>query len=869
MPLSPGQSLGHYEIISRIGAGGMGEVYKARDPRLDRFVAIKVLPDHIAKREDLRQRFEREARAVASLNHPNICVLHDIGSQDGTDFMVMEYLEGETLAARIGKGALPLDQTLKYAMQTADALDRAHQAGVTHRDVKPPNIMLTRDGVKMLDFGLAKSAAKVGPTEETLTAALTTEGSILGTPQYMAPEQFAGKEADARCDIWAFGAVLYEMVTGEKAFQGKNYASLMGSILSMEPAPMSVKSFTPVSLEKLVRRCLGKDPEERWQSIRDVLLELRSISAQPEAAGQSPGKRPRIAWVLAGLATAAALAIAIIHFREQPPVQRPIRFEIPMPPGVSIAGWQIPAVSPDGTRIVFPSVRPDQSGAFWMRPLSSAASQLFVDQSGWDPCWSSDSSNVTFVVRGSILRAEVSGGPPQKLIDGQNTYGLACSPDAILMGSSTGPLLQWTASGGAPKPVTKLDASRQETSHMFPQFFPDHRGFIFSAASQGDGSIFAGSLDSPQVKLLVPGALRAVVVPNGYLLYPSGGAVVARRFDWKTLTLSGEPMRVADSVFQPAENAFYASFSASPDVLAYRAGVTDSGSELVWLDRGGKRLSVVGERAEYSNPALSPDGNRLAVGRADPSTKKRDIWIVDLVRGTNSRLTFDAADDLNPVWSPDGKDIVFSSDRSATANERHLFRKSASGTGSEQALSEGAGRNSVEGWSPDGKFVIFNNAADLVMFPAAGGKAQTIIGGHGNQDQSAISPDGKWIAYTSNESGRREIYVQNFPPAGGKWQISSKGGSQPCWRGDGRELFYIQQNELMSVPVKGDAKGTAKEFEAGTPSSLFQLQMTMLVRRNHYVVTRDGSRFLFLYSNTDTMQGPINVVVNWAAGLGK
>jgi Tol biopolymer transport system component len=634
----------------------------------------------------------------------------------------------------------------------------------------------------------------------------------------------------------------------------------------MDPAPMSVKSFTPPSLEKLVRRCLEKDAEDRWQSIRDVLLELRSIQTQPEAGEKAAAKRPRIAWALAALSAAAALALAAIHFREQPPVERPIRFEIPLPADASLTFWQIPAVSPDGMRIVFPTVRGNQSGAFYMRPLSLAASHLFVEQLGWDPCWSADSKNVTFSARGSVQRAEVSGGPPQKLFDTRSgTWGLACSPQTILIGRGAGPLLQWSPSGGEPKPLTKLDASRNETGHQFPQFLPDSRGFIFTAASQGEGSIFAGSLDSNQVKLLLPNTLRAVFVPNGYLLYLSGPALMARRFDWKTLAFSGEPVRVADTVYQPAEDPFYASFSASADVLAYRTGVADTGSELVWLDRAGKRIATVGERADYTNPALSPDGNRLAIGRTDPVSKKRDIWIVDLVRGTNSRLTFDPADDLNPVWSPDGKDIVFSSDRSVTNNERHLFKKAANGIGAEQAIAEGPGRNSVESWSPDGKFLVYNNATDVVMFPLAGGKAQTIIGGPGGQDQAAISPDGKWIAYRSNESGRPEIYVQNFPPAGGKWQISTNAGQQPSWRGDGKELYYLQRNEMMSVPVKGDTK----EFQAGTPSSLFQVQTTIVQRRNHYVVTRDGSRFLFLMSNTDAMKNPISVVVNWAAGLTK
>lgn len=589
MPLSAGEKLGPYEILSPLGAGGMGEVYKARDTRLDRFVAIKVLPEHIARREDLRQRFEREARSVASLNHPHICVLHDIGNQDGTGYMVMEHLEGETLAARITRGALPFDQALQLATQIADALDRAHRAGVTHRDVKPANLILTRDGVKVLDFGLAKSGSKPVPTEQTLTAALTTEGSVLGTPQYMAPEQFEGKEADTRSDIWAFGAVLYEMVTGEKAFQGKSYASLVGAILSADARPMSVKPFTPPALERLVRRCLAKEPEDRYQSMRDVVLDLR----MPPQETASPVRTSRWPWVVAAGVCLVVAALAVgsggwIRKANEPPL--PVKLDVNPPEGsrfgfIGNAGGS--AISPDGRTLAFVATTAKGETLLYVRPLESLEARALPGTAeAGRPFWSPDSKSLAFVAGGKLKRIEVAGGSPTTLCDARYARGGTWNEAGVIVFGDRAPGLQRIpASGGTPSLVTQVNKEAGELFHVYPQFLPGGKQFLY-LVRHGEAEkmgIYIGSLDdkpgTPATRIVQTQYKATYDAGSGRLLYVQGaGTLMAQRLELDPPRLTGDPATVAEGVRITLYDG-YAEFSGSRNgTLFYKQG---SGGEKV------------------------------------------------------------------------------------------------------------------------------------------------------------------------------------------------------------------------------------------------------------------------------------------------
>ncbi|MBL8292165.1 MAG: serine/threonine-protein kinase, partial [Bryobacterales bacterium] len=580
MPLAAGEKLGPYEVLAPLGAGGMGEVYKARDTRLGRTVAVKVLPDHIAGREDARGRFEREARAVASLNHPHICVLHDIGP----NYMVLELIEGETLAARIEKGALPLAQALQYAVQIADALDRAHRAGVTHRDVKPQNIMLTRDGVKVLDFGLAKSTAKPAPTQETLTEVLTTEGTVLGTPQYMAPEQFEGKEADARSDIWAFGAVLYEMVTGRKAFAGKSYTSLVAAILGGEPAPMAVKPFTPTWLERLVRRCLEKDPEDRYHAMRDVVLDLRTPPVESQAA--RPNRWP---WAVAAAMVALGVLVGWVSTRPRPAPEQVLGFQILPPEGGQFDGGGA-ALSPDGLWLAFFATAQGKSG-LWVRPMDGRAARLVpvTESGGFLPFWSPDGRSLAYWSSGALWRVDLVGGAPTVICREYGTSGEWLPDGRIVFVLGSG-LHRVPASGGTPEPLTTLDTARGETGHRSPQVLPGGR-ILFSVIGKPEhAGVYVTSLANPRERI------RLMTQPNlsvryraGHLLWQRGSTLVAQRFDPDRLQLSGEPTPIAEGGGLAA---------LSDGLLMYRRR-SALGAQFAWLDRTGKVGNSLGQPGYY------------------------------------------------------------------------------------------------------------------------------------------------------------------------------------------------------------------------------------------------------------------------------
>ncbi len=903
MSLSSGTRLGPYEILAPLGAGGMGEVYKAKDTRLDRTVAIKVLPPHTAENLEARQRFEREARAVSSLNHPHICTLYDVGRQDATDFLVMEYLEGESLATRLASGPLPVDQALRYAVQISEALAEAHRHGVFHRDLKPGNVILTKSGAKLLDFGLAKmreavpgaaAGVTVGPTKD-----LTQAGSILGTVQYMAPEQLEGKDADARSDLFAFGAVLYEMLTGRKAFAGNSAASIIGAIMtSTPPAVSSVQPVTP-ALDRIVQRCFAKDPDQRWQTAQDLASELKWLAEGAGAATASivlppPSARPaasRLPWAVAGVFCVlflAAMTVAVVHFRETPPKARAIRFTVTPPEKTEFQVTDMFSLSPDGEKLAFTTLGAEGKRLLYVRPLDSLSAQALPGTEGaFTPFWSPDSRYLAFFADGKLKKIDAQGGPPLTLCDAPNGRPGSWNRDGvILFRPSGGPLYRVSAAGGEAKPVTTLDASRQETSHLWTQFLPDDRHFIYLAVSPQAAStgLYAGSLDSKETKFLVAANLNGAYTgppagaPGpGYLLFLRGDTLMAQPFDAPKLALSGEPFPVAEQVQVGGGTAgtFNAArFSASANgTLAYRRGTGLGASEMVWLDRDGKRLGTVGEPADYSNPALSPDEKKLAVSRVDPQAKTRDIWIFDLERSTSSRLTFDPAEDLNPIWSPDGSRIAFTSERKG---QRDIYQKLSNGTGEEELLLHSGERKSVEDWSADGRFVLYNFGAVgrtvVQALPLAGDrKSVTVLqAAAGAAEQAQLSPNGPWLAYRSTESGRSEIYVQRFsgagPNSGGKWQISTNGGQQARWRHDGKELFYLAaDNKLMAVDVKADAS----VFQAGIPKPLFEVRVGTAARRNHYVAAANGKRFLVVQLLEQAASAPITVVVNWPAAVKK
>ncbi len=881
-----GSRLGPYELTAPIGAGGMGEVWRGKDTRLDRSVAVKILPAGFAQDDKRRQRFEREAKTISSLNHPHICTLFDVGHEGDVHFLVMELVEGESLADRLQKGALPLDQVVRFGAQIADALSAAHKQGIVHRDLKPGNVMLTKAGAKLLDFGLARSGVGLGdaagPTELTEAKPLTAEGTVVGTIQYMAPEQLEGAEADARTDIFALGALVYEMATGRRAFEGKSKTSVIAAILSSQPPPISqLQPVIPPALDHVVSKCLQKDPDERWQSTRDVASELRWIGEAGSRAGMpatpSPGRRSRepLAWALAGglgLLWLLTLVPATLHWRERASKRLPVRFTVSPPDQAAFSVFDIPAVSPDGRRIVFLTAPAIGSETLWLRELDSlSAQQLPGTEGGSFPFWSPDGRAIAFFAAGELKKLEVAGGTPQTLCKTQGGGGGAWNQNGeILFAGGAGPIFRVSAAGGEPKPVTTLDESRGETQHRWPSFLPDGRHFLYLARGQQQArnAVFVRSLDGSEPEQLVSADSPAVYATPGRLLYVREGALVSQPFDAANRSLASDALTIAERVagVAPAGRAFSVSTSG---VLAYRTGANLAQSELVWFDRTGRRLGTLGVPADYTNPALSPDGTRVAVGRRDPKSLARDIWLFELERGTTSRFTFDPADDLGPVFSPDGTRILFTSDRKGM---RDIYWKAATGVGEDEPVLEGERSKNVNDCSPDGRFLVYDTGGsvgargaggltDLWLAPLTGDRKSVPLGVRPfTSSQAQISPAGRWIVYSSDESGVQEIYVQDFPSPKGKWKVSTGGGAEARWRRDGRELFYIAEGRMMAVDVR--VGGAA--FQAGIPRVLFETNLDPgTLGRNRYVVSPDGQRFLMITSSGQTELGALTVVLNW------
>lgn len=897
MSIPVGTRLGPYEILTLLGTGGMGEVYRAKDTRLDRIVAIKVLPSHLSSNADLRQRFEREARTVSGLNHQHICTLHDIGHQDGIDYLVMEFIDGETLASRLQKGPLSTADVLRYSIQIADALDKAHKKGIVHRDLKPGNIMLTKSGVKLLDFGLAKVSLANVMSEVSQVATqhhdLTGEGMILGTLQYMAPEQLEGKETDARTDIFSFGAVLYEMATGKKAFEGTSQASLIASILKEEPKPFSqIQPLAPPSLERLVKICLSKDPEDRWQSAHDISSELRWISESSSQSQTITAPRKHFAqsnwlWIVA---TILALGIGYIIWtnfsRKHTEIGREVRFTIPSIPGAAVSGTVFQgtpefAISHDGTKLVYAVTDSGGNTQLWIRPLSSLTAQpLAGTDEPLSAFFAPDDQQIAFVSEGALKKMGLSGGSPQIICKLQGDFfgGVWLTDGTIVFGSFGSGLLRVSANGGQPEAITTLNKERGDIVHSFPVFLPDGQHFLFTidSARLEESGVYFGTLNSNHVERIVNSRYKVNYLDPGYLLFLRTTTVYAQRLQLDPPKLVGEPIAIGDqlSVSSAANNA---PFTASPNgTILYRGGGSWAKTQLAWFDRSGKLLRKIGNVGSDISVQLSPDGSRAAVAtttgplfKSGAGEESVNIWVIDLDRDVRTRITFDpGTSDENPIWSPDSRFLAFASHRNS--DRASIFARPSSGEGQDKTLFADVTTNPhPESWSADGKqlLVHFNERRmDIGSVLIGEGKTKIVpfVSSLADDSQAQFSPDQNWVAFTSSESGRNEVYVRPFPNADGKWQISSEGGSEPRWRGDGKELFYLTPDgTLMSVSVN-----TKSNFSAATPVTLFKTGTVPIPTGSwggagQYDVSKDGSRFLINSIITPPTRPSLYVIVNW------
>jgi len=910
--LTPGTRLGPYEISAPLGAGGMGEVYRATDTRLNRVVAIKILPAHLSLDVERRRRFEREAKAISALSHPNICTLFDVGRERDIDYLVLEFVDGESLEDRLNRGPLPIEAALRRGVEIADALGVAHRGGVVHRDLKPGNVLLARTPgskarsgtrassevrksaadeafqAKVVDFGLAKIMEDADDLEETQTKTLTDAGAIVGTFQYMAPEQLEGGDVDARSDIFSFGALLYETLTGRKAFAGKSRASLIGAILKDDPPALSsVVPLAPIALDHVLSKCLAKDPDHRWQDARDLRDELKWVadrrSAVPTAMPVTSTRSRAVMSALVGALLVAVVALAsgyLQWFRRAAPTADVVRFTIELPPHawfspLPVAPFQ--TVSPNGKWVVFQagggSTPLARVPSLWLRSLDSVEARPLAGTNGAAlSLWSPDSRSLAFFViaERALKRLDLSGGAPETIttIAQANTEGASWGPDGtILFGSAVG-LFRVAAAGGPPAQITKLRTG--ETAHTHPFFLPDGRHFLFRVQST-QNSIWLGSLDSAATTQLFVSDSRAMVA-SGHVLFVKGGVLFAQVFDTRRFKTTGDPIALVPGVETTPQNGRSAFAVSDTGVLVYRAGISTLESPLGWYDHAGRRLSVGGTTSTstttgtYAGLELFPDERHVMISLPDPVTSADDLWKIDLEHGTRTRVTFGLGRSNTPVLSPDGTRVLFRSDRTGHGD---LYWRTSDGAGPDELLLASEAEKYPTDWSTH--WIVFETGPvshrDVWYMPVDGERKPTLyLGTRFNQRQARLSPDERWIAYASDEAGPPHIYIRPFPDANaGKWQVSTAPGTRPRWRPDGKGLYYIAlDRNVMEVPLTF----TARSLEAAQPVVFKPNVSGGGMGTVPYVVSKDGTRVLMPVDPVEDQPGgaqvtPLTVVLNW------
>jgi serine/threonine protein kinase len=866
----------------------MGEVYRARDTRLDRIVAVKVLASHLSSSPELKQRMEREGRAISSLNHPHICQLYDIGSQNGTDYLVMEFLEGETLAERLRKGAVPLAEVFKIGIAVAEALAVAHRSGIVHRDLKPGNIMLTAGGAKLMDFGLAKplgmqnSGTGTGSAAPSFTAAatmsgpspltpLTTAGSVIGTIQYMSPEQIEGKEADARSDVFAFGAVLYEMVAGKRPFQGKSQISLASSILESEPEPVSkLKPNTPPAFDHVVTTCLQKNPDERYQSAHDVKLELQWIAADkssPAVAAAPPRSTARDRVTRSALMIfAIVLGIVAGSFLRAPvSPEGSIRTVInpPEKTTLNLTGDSAgpPVLSPDGSAIAFSATGADGKAALWVRPMNLLEARMLPSTEGAIfPFWSPDGRSLGFFAGSKLKTIDLNGGSAQVICDASLGRGGAWGPGGVILfsPSPSDPLMRVSINGGTPVPITKIDTALH-TSHRWPFFLPDGKHFLYLAlhhdpSKSANNELYYASLDGRENRPLFRSQANAVYA-DGFLLFARGNQLMAQPFDPASGKLSGEPQDLAKGIMNDASTWHMDASVSSGGLLVFGSGASGD-LQLVWMNNSGKEISTVADKLEELQGAVvSPQGDRIAL---QIDAGENDIWVLDLSRGVRTRLTFGPVANTSPVWSPDGKWIAYASPRTGRFN---LYRKPSDGSGAEELLLTDDQGIDPSDWSHDGKYLIYTRGGPTGQtwaLPLQGERKPSMVLSRGAF--AKFSPDGRWLAYTSDESGAFEVYVVAFGGGQAKYQVSANAGQLPRWSRDGKELYFLDATfDIFAVPVR-DAGGA---LQFGVPQTVVSNWSAPLA---FYDVAPDGKKIL-LNRIAQQVSQSVTVVTSFTAGL--
>ncbi len=875
MAINAGTKLGPYEIVAPLGAGGMGEVYRARDTRIGREVAIKILPSSYSEDADRLRRFELEARTAGLLNHPNLLAIYDVGKENGSPYIVSELLEGETLREKLRTGALAVRRVIEYGNQLAGGLAAAHDKGIIHRDLKPENLFLTKDGrLKILDFGLAKlhlpePAVSEEHSQLQTVAPLSTPGMILGTMGYMSPEQVRGLAADHRSDIFALGVVLYEMLTGKRAFAGNTPADTISAILQKDPPDLAQSGSGPSpALERILRHCMEKEPDQRFQSARDVAFALEALSGTTDSQRTSEAlpslrkNRERLWKIATAICLLAALAVFAVLLLRKPPSTKLLEVSVLPSSNTSLSSFDIPQISPDGSKIAFGADDRNGKRTLWVRSFDSSQAQEMPDTDDASLAfWSPDSRWIAFFAHGKLKKIEVTGGSAETLCAVSDPRGGTWNEKGVILFAphpGVG-IYRINASGGTPMKVTSVDSSVHETSHRFPWFLPDNTHFLYFTKGSKSG-IYVGSLDSPQKLFLVQTDHEAVYAPPGYLLFYQSDALVAQPFDAAKLQLQGEPFRLFQKVYFNPPMFGSRVVSVSQDgVMSFLRG--SAMAALQRFDRSGKLLGSVGDSGEnLFNLALSPDGKRLIVAMGLPTT---DLWMYDLAGGNRSRFTFDPDDDRTPAWSFDGSKILFGSTRGGLYA---IYEKNSSGTGSEELLLNSKNWTLPDDWSPDGKNILYedidpNTKYDIWVLPIDTKKAYPLVKGESNEAQAKFSPDGRRIAYSSDETGQPEVYVQSFQQqAAGRWQVSLNGGFAPRWRRDGKELFYLSlDKKLMAVAINAGAS-----FEAAKPQLLFQTtvnQVQLAAFFGLYEAEPDGQSFLVRTSLGEPEA--ITVFFNW------